>query len=102
MKLSQLFVISATVIQVVHSNSSPDCADPDVTRGMEEKKRQEWPEAVGMTGEEAKAIVERENTDATRIEIVPKDAMVTMDYRTDRVRIRVDENGFVVKTPKIG
>jgi hypothetical protein len=31
-----------------------------------------------------------------------QDAMVTMDFREDRVRIFVDEEGKVVRPPRIG
>ena len=54
-----------------------------------------------MTGEEAK--LEISNVDLTlQIEILPEDAMMTMDYREDRVRIFVDADGNVVRQPTKG
>merc|ERR1712043_20229 len=68
----------------------------------DEPEKMEWPEVVGMTADEAKEIILRECGGCT-VEVIPKDAMVTMDYRTDRVRIRVDEaTGKVAFSPRIG
>ena len=54
-----------------------------------------------MSGEEAKKTLEAAHPDWT-IQVMPQDAMMTMDYRTDRVRIMVDESGKVVKEPRVG
>ena len=62
-----------------------------------------WPEKslIGMTGSAAK--LEISNVDLTlQIEILPEDAMMTMDYREDRVRIFVDADGNVVSQPQKG
>ena len=62
-----------------------------------------WPDKVlkGMDGKEAES--EIKNIDP-RLEthVLPHDAIVTEDYREDRVRIFVDTNGKVVKQPQIG
>ena len=63
--------------------------------------KQRWPELTGKTGEEAKATIESEAEGVTA-NIIPQDAMVTMDYRTDRVWVRVDDNSKVVGIPQIG
>eukprot|EP00541_Cyclophora_tenuis_P010312 CAMPEP_0116551044 /NCGR_PEP_ID=MMETSP0397-20121206/5751_1 /TAXON_ID=216820 /ORGANISM="Cyclophora tenuis, Strain ECT3854" /LENGTH=69 /DNA_ID=CAMNT_0004075917 /DNA_START=147 /DNA_END=356 /DNA_ORIENTATION=- len=60
-----------------------------------------WPEVVGKTGEEAVAIIQREDENVKAV-IVPENAFVTMDYRTDRVRVRVNANGIVVSAPTVG
>ena len=70
-------------------------------------KLQQWPELdlVGYTGEDAKfAILAATTTkeEEMNVFILPEDSMVTMDYRTDRVRIFVNEEGKVVRQPKIG
>jgi hypothetical protein len=36
------------------------------------------------------------------VHTVPSGAMVTMDYRTDRVRVYVDQQGKVVAAPGVG
>ena len=67
---------------------------------------QSWPgkNLVGMTGDEARAAVLAGNPGLSRgnVHVVPHDAMVTMDYREDRVRIFVSDDGKVVRQPIIG
>ncbi|KAL7524125.1 hypothetical protein ACHAWF_000821 [Thalassiosira exigua] len=65
-----------------------------------------WPkkDLVGFTGEAAKVAVLGGKPDLLpeNVFIVPHDAMVTMDYREDRVRIFVGDDGRVVKQPTVG
>jgi len=65
-----------------------------------------WPDKnlIGMTGDEAKAAVLAGNTEllSENVQIFPSDAMVTMDFREDRVRIFVGEDGNVVRQPNLG
>ena len=65
-----------------------------------------WPDKdlVGLAGEEAKAavLVGKSELSAENVHILPHDAMVTMDYREDRVRIFVKEDGTVARQPMIG
>ncbi len=83
--------------------------------GDDNQKDKPWQELnlVGYSGEEAKRIIlrsDRSNGDdghghnllEENVHIVPQDAMVTMDYREDRVRIFVDEDGKVVRQPRLG
>ena len=54
-----------------------------------------------MDGKEAER--EIKNIDPSlETHVLPQDAIVTEDYREDRVRIFVDTNGKVVKQPQIG
>ena len=62
---------------------------------------QEFPQVVGLTGEEAKNVILQINPNL-QVQIVPEGSMVTMDFRTDRVRIFVDGTGIVRNTPRIG
>ena len=55
-----------------------------------------------MKGEEAVAIIRRENPRIKNIMIVKEGMMVTMDFREDRVRVWVDSCGLVKDTPIIG
>jgi len=65
--------------------------------------KQSWPELEGKEGEEAKAIIEKEMLGIGAIVVViPEDAVVTMDFRTDRVRIYVNTVGKVSVTPRVG
>eukprot|EP01083_Nonionella_stella_P088869 247918_1 len=64
-----------------------------------------WPEKilVGLAPEDAKAAVIAEGTiSESNIHILPHDAMVTMDYREDRVRIFVGDDGLVISQPVKG
>ncbi|KAL7566100.1 hypothetical protein ACA910_003875 [Epithemia clementina (nom. ined.)] len=61
-----------------------------------------WPDLLGVSGEEAKAIIIKENPTLSTVVIIPEGSMVTMDYRTDRVRIFVKEDGTVATIPMIG
>lgn len=65
-----------------------------------------WPDKnlEGMTGEEAKAEVLGGNKNLLEkdIHILPHDAMVTMDYNEERVRIFVGDDGRVVRQPMVG
>jgi hypothetical protein len=62
-----------------------------------------WPEKdmVGWNGEVAKAAILAEQS-SLHVYIVPQNSMLTMDYSEERVRILVDENGKVVRQPRIG
>ena len=64
-----------------------------------------WPEKilVGLAPEDAKAAVLAEGSiSESNIHILPHDAMVTMDYREDRVRIFVGDDGLVISQPVKG
>ena len=63
--------------------------------------KEEWPELVGKTGPEAKAIIQQDRPELTEIQVLPADSMVTCDYRTDRVRI-FTTGGKVASTPRVG
>ena len=71
---------------------------------LKKQPRREWPELVGKTGEEAREVILATGAAAgvKDVEIVPEDAMVTADFRTDRVRVFVDGSGKVARTPTIG
>ncbi|KAK8936293.1 hypothetical protein KSP39_PZI013409 [Platanthera zijinensis] len=78
-------------------NSSANKKNDDGERSA----RDNWPEAVGLTGEEAKNSINEENS-LFHLEIVGPDHMVTADFRMDRVRIYVDSDGKVIRTPTVG
>ena len=60
-----------------------------------------WPELVGKDATEAKEILEKETT--LNIFLVPTGSVVTMDYRTNRVRVSFDPaTNKVVKAPRVG
>ncbi|XP_076071666.1 uncharacterized protein LOC143043057 [Mytilus galloprovincialis] len=63
--------------------------------------KNEWPELVGMTWQEAEEKIRNEYPNMT-IQVLPENSMVTMDYRVDRVRIFTDAEGKVATKPTIG
>lgn len=64
-------------------------------------KQGPWPACVGMTGEDCVSYIES-NTEGLTIVITSEGSVVTKEFRTDRVRIWVDENDIVVTAPKKG
>ncbi len=74
-----------------------------------------WPDLVGKEGAEAVEIIKKESgtivesnlqflscSGFTNVVIVKPGSMVTMDYRTDRVRVHVDNHGKVATQPTVG
>ncbi|CAA7057362.1 unnamed protein product [Microthlaspi erraticum] len=60
-----------------------------------------WPELVGRRGEEAKEIIERENTKVTA-RIISENAIVLTVVICDNVYVRVNDHGIVTRTPSVG
>ncbi|KAK2440130.1 subtilisin inhibitor CLSI-I [Trifolium repens] len=69
--------------------------------GTNNPTKTSWPELVGVTAEEAERKIKEEKSGA-EIQVVPPDSFVTADYRTQRVRLYVDESNKVIRTPGIG
>ena len=53
-------------------------------------------------GERASEQIRADFPEAKVVQLVKPGMMVTADYRLDRVRIYVDEEGKVIKPPKVG
>ena len=60
-----------------------------------------WPDLVGSSGEAAAAAIRAARPDLS-VSLVGVDDMMTMDFREDRVRIRVKEDGTVDSVPQVG
>ncbi|KAJ0982289.1 hypothetical protein J5N97_010544 [Dioscorea zingiberensis] len=60
-----------------------------------------WPELVGVEGEKAVHIIEKENEHVDAM-TVKEGSIVTTDFRCDRVRVWVDKKGHVSRVPTIG
>ena len=69
--------------------------------GVDEEGKPSWGNLVGTPGSEAKEAIEAFNPELT-VHEVPEDAMVTMDFREDRVRVFVGKDGKVAKPPTKG
>ena len=65
------------------------------------EQKSSWPELVGKSADEAKAVIEAEFP-GVKVQVVGVNQPVTMDYRFDRVRIAVDANNVVAVPPNIG
>jgi hypothetical protein len=63
-----------------------------------------WPEVVGLSSEEAKKKIMEDKPDASVDIIVLAGCCfeITMDYRSNRVRVFVDSSDKVVEGPAIG
>lgn len=64
--------------------------------------KEDWPELVGKSGEEARSIILRERPELREVHVLPSDSMVTCDYRVDRVRVFTTTDGKVASTPRVG
>ncbi|KAL8148046.1 hypothetical protein AgCh_005402 [Apium graveolens] len=69
--------------------------------GGNHSRKTTWPEVVGMTGEEAKKQIEEESPGIS-VHLIPQNSFVTMDYRTNRLRLYIDSSGNVALAPKVG
>jgi hypothetical protein len=63
--------------------------------------KESWPELVGINGDAAVQIIIGENSRVSA-STVPEDAVVTTDFRCDRVRVFVDKQDIVTRVPNIG
>ena len=83
-----------------------DGCDPkmggDDCPGICTKLKTSWPELVDKTCEDAKETILNENEKITYVKCLPEGSMVTKDLRRNRVRVFVDEDGIVVRTPRAG
>jgi hypothetical protein len=64
-----------------------------------------WPSCVNKTAEECLAHIKSlvgSEADSMSFMVIGENDMVTMDYRTDRVRIRTNTDGIVTSTPMRG
>ena len=60
-----------------------------------------WPQTVGMIGEVARNLV-LSHDPSLKVHVLAANATITMNFRLDRVRVFVDDSGFVVRTPCSG
>jgi hypothetical protein len=56
---------------------------------------------VGTNGDDAVTAIKNERPELT-VQKLNEGAMVTMDFKLDRVRVFVDTNGNVARKPKLG
>ena len=61
-----------------------------------------WPQMVGQDGATAVAAIKVARPELANVVVVAEDAMVTMDWREDRVRVFVRADGTVARPPTVG
>ncbi|PVD34972.1 hypothetical protein C0Q70_06253 [Pomacea canaliculata] len=61
----------------------------------------EWPELQGKKYDEAEKVIKEENPSLEIQKVLPGQPM-SRDFRPSRVRILVDEDDVVTRTPSIG
>ncbi|CAH8387327.1 unnamed protein product [Eruca vesicaria subsp. sativa] len=66
-----------------------------------EGMKSSWPELVGKRGEEAKEIIDRENT-KVKAKIISEGAIIFPVIVCERVYVFVNDCGIVTKTPSVG
>ena len=71
--------------------------------GSESKRQGPWPECLGLAASDCVHLIETNAEDVRgHVYVIDPDMMVTMDFRTDRVRVWVDESNVVIEIPKRG
>lgn len=97
-----MVVVTMSSLLLLHNASSATKNDCVLSSGDETCKTS-WPECVdeNLTCEECELLIRQERPELQSVQIVPFDSFVTMDYRTDRVRIFCKEN-YVSATPTLG
>ncbi|XP_022035888.1 wound-induced proteinase inhibitor 1 isoform X2 [Helianthus annuus] len=81
-------------------DDAPPTPEDDLTPQAPCPGKNSWPELVGKTGVVAAAIIEKENPLVNAI-VLLDGTPVTMDFRCDRVRVWVNTEGVVIRTPVI-
>ncbi len=88
-----------TVVEVITEESKPPAFTGTIGFGTSQSIS--WPQLVGLSGEEAKRIIEDEGNGYTVV-IVPPGGVTTKDLRDDRVFLFVNDEGFVERVPRPG
>lgn len=92
--LAQMGGMMALLAPAVCSTARQECE-------CESLEGRSWLGLVGEDGESAKTTIEHD-VPGVHVYVIPQDSPVTMDYRLDRVRIFVNDNGEVSSAPTIG
>ncbi|WP_046471788.1 serine protease inhibitor [Allosalinactinospora lopnorensis] len=103
------FALTAATGLIVGIPATANAASGDrnapAHQGAECEGKQNWPELVGTNAEKAKRTIEAENPRVTAV-IISENALVTSDFRCDRVRVHTeaedDRTTTVARTPRVG
>jgi hypothetical protein len=61
----------------------------------------EFPHLLHKNGDEAVEIIKKQHPNINVLK-VNQNSMMTMDFRDDRIRVIVDDNGIVIRPPRVG
>lgn len=92
---------------IITNACSHVCAPPHacmpfwLAGGKSGKGKNQWPELVGKTADQAKAVLQKEAPEF-QIQVIPPDHFATMDYRCERIRIWLNKQQLVSQPPMIG
>jgi hypothetical protein len=91
-RLSQTFI--------THQQNASRVATPSFGSSHKEGP---WPECRGIDGDACCKLIESYATDVQgNCHVISEGSAVTMDFRTDRVRVVVDDQNIVVQIPNRG
>lgn len=90
---------SGTLARWIEEKMAADASAGQRDPGSDPKSS--WPELVGADGEAAVASILAERP-TLQVSTMPNDAMMTMDFREDRVRVMCDAAGKVTDVPRCG
>lgn len=82
-------------------NSKVDFRGKAGKKGNKKPKVQDWSKFVGKNPKRAAKRIKKQKP-GFKVEVIPFGSMVTEDYRLDRIRIFVGEDGKVSRTPVVG
>ncbi|KAF5826367.1 subtilisin-chymotrypsin inhibitor WSCI-like protein [Dunaliella salina] len=99
MRIQALFLLFLSACAFLAVPEAVELGGEDLTMTVGAKRT--WPELVGKPYAEAEAAIKRDAPDLT-VSKVNSGSIVTMDFREDRVRVFVDKEGKVEKTPRPG
>lgn len=69
---------------------------------MQNRPKTRWPELLGLPAEMAMPIIRFQNPGIVALPIVNPGEAVTTDWRLDRVRLYVDDEGNLITYPMAG
>jgi Potato inhibitor I family len=85
---------------ITHQQNASRVATPSFGSSHKEGP---WPECRGMDGDACCKLIESYATDVQgHCHVISEGSAVTMDFRTDRVRVVVDDQNIVVQIPNRG
>ena len=110
MKVTHLLCKAFIFVNLLVAAKSENSLDSERTTSVMESQnnnnnnnnKSSWPELVGQPSTSAMEVIQKENPTIAHVDIIPDGSMVTMDYRTDRVRVFVAPDNTIAQAPHMG